>query len=127
MRLIGSLIRQTFRLLLANKGKNLANIGAQLDNELKDLGIDNAKINLIRNKIGVKADRLGLTQQELDIAAKKIAIKIGKIDARTKQWDLNYRNRTGQQPSGNPSIVNRFLNDANTLGTGVYNFLFGGE
>ena len=59
----------------------------------------------------------------MDIAAKKIAIKIGKIDARTKQWDLNYRNRTGQQPSGNPSIVNRFLNDANTLGTGVYNFL----
>ena len=106
-------------LTLANKGKNLANIGAQLDNELKNLGIDNAQINLVRNKIGVTADRLGLTQQELDIAAKKIAIKIGRIDANTKQWDLNYRYRTGQQPSGNPSVVNRFLNDANTLGTGV--------
>ena len=114
-------------LTLANKGKNLANIGAQLDNELKHLGIDNAQINLIRNKIGVDADRLGLTQQELDIAAKKIAIKIGEITEHTNQWDLDYRRRTGTQPSGNPSLVNRFLNDANTLGTGVYNRLFGGK
>lgn len=114
-------------LTLSNKGKNLANIGADLDNRLKELGIDSAKVSLVRNQIGVEADRLGLSQQELDIAAKTIALRIAKIAEHTNQWDLDYRRRTGTQPSGNPSIVNRFLNDANTLGTGVYNRLFGGK
>jgi len=101
----------------SNKGKDLANLGIILDNNLKKIGIDNAAIDLIRNKLGVQADKLGISAQELDIVAKQVAIELAKIKQNSDQFDLDYKNRIGHPVTGNPSLPNRFLDSAVDLGS----------
>nr|QJB19762.1 MAG: DNA pilot protein [Microvirus sp.] len=78
-----------------NKSIGFSNVNAQLDTKLKNIGIDQAQVDLVNKKLDSQAKSLGLTQQSKDILAKQLAIEMAQVSLDNAKYDTTFYHKKG--------------------------------